>query len=68
MCAVRNGKAKGGKNSVLVLTTWEWIEKMYTPTAVQAIVIDGKKYKPDTWYALRGGEVVEADDGEVCQA
>ena len=27
---------------------------------VKAIQIDGKKYKPDTWYTLENGKVVEA--------
>ena len=57
--------AKGGLHSVLVLTDWEWEGYDYVPTAVKAIIIDGKTYKPDTWYALHDGEVVEVKDGEV---
>lgn len=30
--------------------------------AWKSFVIDGKKYKPDTWYKLENGEVVEAED------
>ena len=52
--------AKGGLYSVLVLTDWEWVGNDYVPRAVKAIIIDGKTYKPDTWYELRGGKVVEA--------
>ena len=52
--------AKGGLYSVLVLTDWEWVGNDYVPWAVKAIIIDGKTYKPDTWYELRGGKVVEA--------
>ena len=56
--------AKGGLHSVLVLTDWEWEDNDYVPTAVKAIVIDGKKYKPDTWYTLSGGKVMEVKDKE----
>ena len=58
------GKAKGGLHSVLVLTDWEWVDKDYVPMAAKAIVIDGETYKPDTWYTLRDGDVVEVKDEE----
>jgi hypothetical protein len=29
-----------------------------------AFVIDGKKYKADTWYELKDGKVQEAEDVE----
>ena len=60
----KNSKAKGGMHSVLLLTSWEWRENENIPVCVKAIVIDGKKYKPNTWYTLCGGEVVEADGKE----
>ena len=59
LCVVRNGKAKGGRDSVLVLTSWDWRNDEYVCTCVKAIIIDGERYKADTWYALRNGEVVE---------
>ena len=49
-------KARGGLGCWLVLTerddNWHIL-------GVKAVCIDGEKYKPDTWYALRDGEVVE---------
>ena len=57
-------RVKGGLHSVLVLTAWEMRNGEYIPTAVKAIVVDGEKYKPDTWYTLRDGEVVEVKDEE----
>jgi hypothetical protein len=27
----------------------------------KSFVIDGENYKPDTWYTLRDGEIVEAE-------
>ena len=62
----RNGcKAKGGVNSVIVLTAWEWIGDEYKPTAVKAEIVDGDKIKPDTWYTLKDGEFVEVADDET---
>ena len=62
LCVVRNGKAKGGINSVLCLTSWEWAGDEYVPTFVKSFIIDGETYKPDTWYTLKDGEIVEAPD------
>ena len=28
------------------------------------VELDGEKYKPDTWYTLKNGKVVEVEDGE----
>ena len=59
----RNGcKAKAGKNSVIVLTEWAWENAVYKPTHIQALIVDGKKIKADTWYTLKDGEVKEAPD------
>ena len=50
--------ARGCVGSWLVLTerddNWHIL-------GVKAIRIDGKKYKPDTWYTLKGGRVVRAE-------
>ena len=52
-------KARGGIGSWLVLTERDvgWFI-----LGVQAVKVDGKKIKADTWYALKGGEVVEVDE------
>ena len=55
-------KAKGGKNSVIVLTEWKWnYYDKYIPTCVKAEVVDGERIKADTWYTLKNGEFVEAE-------
>ena len=58
----RNGcKAKGGKNSVIVLTEWVFRDNNeYVPICVKAEIVDGERIKPDTWYKLENGEFVEA--------
>ena len=60
MC-VRNGTAKGGKNSVIVLTEWEWSGEEYIPVAVKAEVVDGERIKADVFYRLENGEFVECE-------
>ena len=51
-------KVKGGLGSVLVLV--EERADNYDVAAWKAFRVDGKKYKADTWYALKNGKVVEA--------
>ena len=60
----KNGcKAKAGKNSVIVLTEWHYDEKgEYKPFCVKAVIVDGETIKADTWYTLKGGEIVEVDE------
>ena len=56
-------KAKAGKNSVIVLTEWARDENgVYKPICVKAVIVDGETIKADTWYALKDGEIVEADE------
>ena len=56
----KNCKARGAVRCWLVLTerddNWHIL-------GVKAFRIDGKKYKPDTWYVLKNGKVVEAEEG-----
>ena len=58
----RNGcKAKGGKNSVIVLTEWDWVNGDYVPVCVKAGIVDGETLKPDTLYTLKNGEFKEVE-------
>lgn len=59
----RNGaKAKGGLNSVIVFTHWEYAENTYKPVMVQTVIVDGENIKADTWYMLKDGEIVEVEN------
>jgi hypothetical protein len=59
------GRAKGVKGSRIVLADWTgnenkyWDEDEWTLNGAKMIEIDGEKYKADTWYTMRDGEVVE---------
>ena len=56
----RNGcKAKGGKNSVIVLTEWDYRNGEWVPICVKAEVVDGERIKADTWYTVKNGELEE---------
>ena len=54
-------KAKGGKNSIIVLTEWAWRGNDYVPICVKAEVVDGERIKADVFYTLKNGEFVEAE-------
>lgn len=59
----RNGcRAKGGKNSVIVLTEWRKVNEEYRPVAVKAEIVDGERIKADVWYMLKDGELVETEE------
>ena len=56
----KNCKARGGIGCWLVLTERDGAWHIL---GVRAVRVDGEKYKPDTWYMLKNGEVVEAKEG-----
>lgn len=58
-----NCKAKGGKNSVIVLTEWEWNDNCteFKPICVKAEIVDGERIKENVFYTLKNGEFVEAE-------
>ena len=58
----RNGsKCKAGLDSVITFTHREWVGDKHKLTAHKTIVIDGETYKPNTWYKLENGVVVEVE-------
>lgn len=65
-------KAKGVLGSYLVFADWEGDEsKYYNPNSwtlkgAKMVQVDGEKIKPDTWYRIKNGEIVEAR--EDCDA
>ena len=50
-------KLRGGMWSVLAFQVWKGCKIVGIKTAV----VDGETYKPDTWYTLKNGEIVEAE-------
>ena len=53
-------KCKGSVGSFLVLSEWGvWDGEKYPFLGAKMVKVDGKRYKADTWYALRNGKVVE---------
>lgn len=59
------GRAKGALGCWLVLAEYEWTEDDgYRIAAVEAVKVDGKRIKPDTWYELQGGRFVEVVEDE----
>ena len=58
-----DNKCKGCIGSYLVLSEWgEWNGEKCPLLGAQMIFIDGENYKPDTFYMLKGGKIVEAGE------
>ena len=56
------GKAKGALGCWIVCAEWEDKTEGLHIKCVKAAAVDGEKIKADTWYMLKDGEFVEADD------
>ena len=54
-----NGKIKGKKGNWIVLAEYD---ETFLPLCVKSAQIDGEKIKEDTFYQLKNGEFVEADE------
>ena len=50
-------KVKGGLGAILVIAIEN--ENNYDIKEWKSVVVDGKDIKPDTWYTLKGGKMVE---------
>ena len=59
MVSENGGRAKGGMGSVIVMVERDGEGEI---TNYKAIQIDGDKYKEDTWYQLKDGEIKEAEE------
>ena len=55
---------KGGLGAILVIAEEE--KDSYDIAEWKAVVVDGEKIKPDTWYKLENGELVEHEEGKTC--
>ena len=56
------GKAKGALGCWIVCAEWENKNEGWHIECVKAAAVDGENIKADTWYMLKNGEFVEADD------
>lgn len=53
----KNARAKGVIGSYIVLT--EWNDNADTLISAKMVKIDGENYKPDTWYKMENGKIIE---------
>ena len=59
----KDNKCKGVIGSYLVLSEWgEWDGDKYPLLGAQMVIVDGKQIKEDTFYTLKDGKIVEADN------
>ena len=62
MASGRDGRVMGALgNAMFLVERGGWNGDTYPILNVAAFLIDGDKYKPDTWYTLKNGEIVEAE-------
>lgn len=63
-----HGKAKGVLGAHLVLADWEgdedayWNQNSWQLKGAKMVRVDGEIIKPDTYYTMKNGEVVEAEE------
>ena len=59
-----DSKIKAALGNWITLAEWEYSfeKERYVPLCVKSAQIDGEKLKPDTWYRLKNGEFVEAEE------
>ena len=59
----KDNKCKGVIGSYLVLSEWgEWDGYKYPLLGAQMVIVDGKQIKEDTYYTLKDGKIVEAEN------
>ena len=63
-----HGKARGVKDSYLVLADWEanennyWTQGEWNLKGAKMVRVDGETIKENTWYTMVNGEIVEVKD------
>ena len=64
------GKAKGVLGSYLVLADWKgnernyWTQNQWKFKGAKMVRVDGENIKPDTWYTMKDGKIVEVEERE----
>ena len=56
------GKAKGVEGSHIVLADWRYEGYQRNFHGAKMVRIDNETYMADTWYTMKGGEIVKAED------
>lgn len=64
MCAGNESKAKAKVDSWITLAEWKWSDEKNrnVPVCVKTEYVDGENIKADTWYQLKNGKFVEANE------
>ena len=64
MCAGDSSIAEAKVGSWITLAEWKWSDekKRNVPVCVKTEYVDGENIKADTWYQLKNGKFVEANE------
>ena len=62
-CAGHGSRVRAKLGSWVTLAEWKYDDNKvcYVPLKVVSFQIDGDTYKPDTWYTMENGEIIEAE-------
>lgn len=64
----KDNKCKGCIGSYLVISEWgDWDGEKYPLICAQMVMIDGETIKADTYYMLKEGKIIEAEDENLCE-
>ena len=61
-------RAKGVLGSYLVFADWEgnenkyWVQNEWALKGAKMVQVDGEIIKPDTWYRIENGEIIEVEE------
>ena len=59
----KDNKCKGAIGCFLVMSEWgDWDGHKYPFIGAKMVEVDGKAYKPDTWYTLKDGQITEVTE------
>ena len=59
----KDNKCKGAIGCILVMSEWgDWDGHKYPFIGAKMVEVDGKAYKPDTWYTLKDGQITEVTE------
>ena len=63
MASGKDGKVMGAVGCALFLVErGEWNGRTFPIVSVKAEIVDGQKIKPNVWYTLKNGELVEWEE------
>ena len=64
MSAGIDGKVKAAVGNWIAIAEWKMKDSHFAPVGIVSAQVDGEKVKADTWYMVKNGQLVEAEEEE----